>query len=131
MLEAASNAASSIWDGHRFGLSEQRLEIPLFGNVAHAVGGNRSTNGVVEVLERFVAQVGAVENLPATPVDHLALLVHHFVVLQDVLAGLGVAALDGVLGRSIARVTIFASSGTSSGRPDPSPSPWRRWRTNA
>ena len=81
-----------------FGLSEQRLEIPLLGNVAHAIGGNRSTNGVVEVLERFVAQVGAVENLPATPVDHLALLVHHFVVLQDVLTGLGVAALDSVLG---------------------------------
>ena len=34
----------------------------------------------------------------AALVDHLALLVHHLVVLEDVLADLGVAGLDGVLG---------------------------------
>ena len=38
-----------------FGLREQRLKIPLLDNVGHAVGSNRSADGVVEVLERFVA----------------------------------------------------------------------------
>ena len=46
---------------------------------------------------RLLAQVGAVEDLVAAPVDDLALLVHHLVVLEDVLADLGVALLDGVL----------------------------------
>ena len=52
---------------------------------------------VGEVLQRLVAQVGAVEDLVAALVDDLALLVHHLVVLEDVLADLGVALLDGVL----------------------------------
>ena len=39
-----------------------------------------------------------VDDLLAALVDDLALLVHHFVVLEDVLADLGVARLHGVLG---------------------------------
>ncbi len=42
-------------------------------------------------------QVLALEDLAAPGVDHLALLVHDLVVLEDVLADLGVAGLDGVL----------------------------------
>ena len=50
-----------------------------------------------EVGEGLVAEIGAVEDLLAPPVDHLALLVHDLVVLEDVLADLGVAGLDGAL----------------------------------
>ena len=56
-----------------------------------------AVDGLGEVLDRLLAQVGAVEDLVAAPVDHLALLVHDLVVLEDVLADLGVALLDGVL----------------------------------
>ena len=44
-----------------------------------------------------VAEVLALEDLVARRVDDLALLVHDLVVLEDVLADLGVAGLDGVL----------------------------------
>ena len=47
--------------------------------------------------QRLLAEVGVVEDLVAALVDDLALLVHHLVVLEDVLADLGVALLDGVL----------------------------------
>ncbi len=55
-------------------------------------------DGLGEVAHGLVAQVGGVEDLVAAHVDDLALLVHDLVVLQDVLADLGVALLDGVLG---------------------------------
>ncbi len=48
--------------------------------------------------EGLLPQVGPVEDLLAAPVDHLALLVHDLVVLEDVLADLGVAGLDRALG---------------------------------
>ena len=53
---------------------------------------------VGEVLHRRRLEVLPVEDLIAAPVDHLALLVHHLVVLEDVLADLGVLRLDGGLG---------------------------------
>ena len=55
-------------------------------------------DGLLEQLLGVLAQVLAVDDLEPAGVDHLALLVHDLVVLEDVLADLGVAALDGVLG---------------------------------
>ena len=55
-------------------------------------------DGLGEVLHRRRLEVGALEDLVTARVDHLALLVHHLVVLEDVLADLGVARLDGGLG---------------------------------
>jgi len=43
-------------------------------------------------------EVLAVDDLKPPLVDDLALFVSHLVVLEQLLAGLGVAALDGVLG---------------------------------
>ena len=50
------------------------------------------------MLHRIVGQVGAAEYLAPALVDHLALLVHHLVVFEDILADLGVALLHRVLG---------------------------------
>jgi hypothetical protein len=53
-----------------------------------------------DVFDHFdggVVNVLAVDDLLATSVDDLALFVHHLVVLEHVLADLGVATLDGVL----------------------------------
>ena len=48
-------------------------------------------------LDRRVVDVLAIDHLLAPLVDDLALLVHHLVVLEDVLADLGIARFDGVL----------------------------------
>ena len=42
-------------------------------------------------------QILAVDDLEPAGIDHLALLVAHLVVLEQLLTGLGVAPLDGVL----------------------------------
>ena len=73
------------------------VEIPLLGELTRAMLGDEAIGGVLDRLERLVAEVLAVEDLLAAPVDHLALLVHHLVVLEDVLADLEVAVLDGAL----------------------------------
>ena len=72
--------------------------VPLLGMLRRAVRADGAAHRGVEVLQRLGAQVGAVEDLGPAPVDDLALLVHHLVVLEHVLAGLSVALLDGVLG---------------------------------
>ena len=79
-------------------LGPQGGTVPLLGMLRRAVGADGAAHRGVEVLQRLGPQVGAVEDLGPAPVDDLALLVHHLVVLEDVLAGLGVALLDGVLG---------------------------------
>ena len=48
-------------------------------------------------------QIISIDDLQASRVDHLALLVHHLVVLEDLFAGLGIATFDGVL-RSLDRL---------------------------
>ena len=74
----------------------------------------------------------AVDDLHAPGVDDLALLVHDLVVLEDVLADLGVARLDGVL-RPLDRLRSPSSPRWARPRaaPGPSPSSSRRWRTAA
>ncbi len=78
-------------------LAIELVEIPVLGELARAVGEHRAIDGGGDRLERFVAQVVAVEDLLAALVDHLALLVHHLVVLEHVLADLEVAILDRAL----------------------------------
>ena len=57
----------------------------------------RRFNSVLDRFERGVAQVVTVEDLLTASVDDFALLVHHLVVLEDVLADLEVAVFDGAL----------------------------------
>ena len=78
-------------------LGGEAVEVPLLAVVGHAVGGDDRLGGLGQLLHGPVAQVLALEDLVAQAVDDLALLVHDLVVLEDVLADLGVAGLDGVL----------------------------------
>src|SRR4029450_8193514 len=70
------------------------VEVPLVSSRAGAVRLEQGVDRLVEVLDRRRLEVGALEDLVTARVDDLALLVHHFVVLEDVLADLGVARLD-------------------------------------
>ena len=76
----------------------QPVEIPLVVGDRRAVRLDQRVDGIGEILHRRRLEVLAVEDLIAAPVDHLALLVHHLVVLEDVLADLGVLRLDRGLG---------------------------------
>ena len=79
-------------------LGAETVGVPFLGEVAGAIGADGAVDGVGERPEGVLGQVHAVEHLVAPGVDHLALLVHDLVVLEHVLADLGVALLDGVLG---------------------------------
>src|SRR5664280_313202 len=89
--------------GHELGrvvlgqLDDQLGKVPLLGVVRGARGDDQPGNGVLEELGGLLAQVLAVDDLEAPTVDDLALLVHHVVVLEHVLARFGVATLNGVL----------------------------------
>ncbi len=74
------------------------VEVPVFGVLPRAERHDEPLDGVFDRLDGRLAQVFPVEDLLAAPVDDLALLVHHLVVLEDVLADLEVAVLDGPLG---------------------------------
>ena len=76
----------------------ETVDVPLVGGHRLAVRLDQRFDGVVEVLHRLVAEVFAFEDLVATQVDDAPLLVHHLVVLEDVLADLGVLLLDRGLG---------------------------------
>ena len=79
------------------GLAE-RGEIPVLGvRVVRRVGVQRGHRDVVDPLRDRVRLALAVEDLPAHPVDDLALLVHHVVVLEQVLADLVVVRLDALM----------------------------------
>ena len=80
-----------------FAVVEQLVDVPVLGELAAAVLVDQAADRALDRLERGVAQVFAVEDLLAAPVDDLALLVHHLVVLEDVLADLEVAVLDRAL----------------------------------
>ncbi|CFS03545.1 Uncharacterised protein [Mycobacterium tuberculosis] len=88
-------------DPHRiegFECRPQRVQIPIFG-IAFAgravdVGGD----DIADHVQRLVLEVFAFEDAPALGVDDLALLVHHLVVFEDVLADLKVLLLDLGLG---------------------------------
>ncbi len=84
-------------DAHRVKRLERRpqlVEIPLFGVTLDGRGRDVAANDIVDHVLHLVVQVAAVQHPAALFVDDRALLVHHFVVLQDVLANLEVLLLD-------------------------------------
>jgi len=117
----------------RGGLGQQAVEVPLLGVVRRAVGlDGRLDRLRHDVLDDIVPEVGGVEDLVAAPVDHRALLVHDLVVLQHVLADLGVSSARPCSGP--ARWPWRPSSlrwPRPPAAPATSPSSWRRWRTVA
>ncbi len=79
-------------------LQQEALEIPLLGEVVGAVVRDDAFHRPGEQRLGMGLEVLAVDDLKPPLVDDLALFVSHLVVLEQLLAGLGVAALDGVLG---------------------------------
>ena len=82
-------------EGGKF--THQTIEVPLIVGLGETVGLDEAVDGFGQVLHRGGAQVESLENLVAALVDDLALLVHHLVVLEDVLADFTVALFDGGL----------------------------------
>ena len=80
------------------GLGEQAVDVPFLVEVRGAMGPDDRVHGRGDDVDGPLAQVLALHDLDAAGVDHLALLVHHFVVLEGLLADLSVADLDVVLG---------------------------------
>src|SRR5579859_5480600 len=72
----------------------EALQVPVLDVPVAAVGLDPLLDDVVDVAHDVVARVGALEDLAPLLVDDLALLVHHVVVLDHVLAGVEVHALD-------------------------------------
>ena len=54
-------------------------------------------NCLGHVFERCNFEINAVKDLVAAHINHLALLIHHFVVLQHVLTNFGVTCFDSTL----------------------------------
>jgi hypothetical protein len=90
-------------------LEHERVEVPLFGEDATDLLVDDVGQAFFDELDRRVVDVLTVDDLEAALVDDLALLVHHLVVLEDVLADLGVAPSTVFWARSMALVTILAS----------------------
>ena len=76
---------------------DERLEVPVLLELGRAVLGHELLRRSGQEVLGVLLEVVAVDDLQAALVDHLALLVHHLVVLEGVLAHLGVAGLDRVL----------------------------------
>src|SRR5436190_692424 len=77
----------------------EAAEVPVLG--MRALGGVAVEGADHEVIDPFRDVVGlalAVQDLAAHAVDDLALLVHHVVVLEEMLANLEVVVLDALLG---------------------------------
>ncbi len=70
------------------------VEIPFLGIPFRGRAANVRLHRVVDEMTDLFVQVGPFENLPTFLVDDGALLVHHLVILQDVLADLEVLAFD-------------------------------------
>ena len=79
-------------------LHDEALEVPVLGEAARAVVRHDMTDHLGEQVLGVLFQVLAVDDLQSTRIDNLALLVSHLVVLEQLLARLGVASLDCVLG---------------------------------
>ena len=75
---------------------QDALEVPLLGEdlLRRQRAGRSAATTSSTISDRLVLEVLALEDLLALLVDHLALGVHHVVVLQDVLASLEVQLLD-------------------------------------
>ena len=78
-------------------LGLQRVEVPLLGEALGGPG-DEALDDVVDEAADLVLEVRALEHLATLGVDHVALAVHHVVVLEDVLAGVEVLGLDLALG---------------------------------
>src|SRR5439155_934336 len=72
----------------------QSLEVPVLDVAALAGLVDSLLDDVLHVAQDVAARVGALQHLLPLFVDDLALLVHHVVVLDHVLAGVEVHALD-------------------------------------
>ena len=98
VLGASFRASMPCWVGkYSAGLGEQAVEVPFLVEVRRAVGTDHGVDGRREHVDRPLAQILALHYLDTPGVDHLALLVHNLVVLEHVLADLGVANFDVVL----------------------------------
>ena len=107
-----------VGDPDRVQLPERLPELVQVPVLGVALGGGAVDVGgdhVVDHVADLLVQVLALEDPAALAVDDLALLVHHVVVLEDVLADLEVLLLDLGLRALDGRVTILDSIGTSSG----------------
>ena len=96
LVERARARSSSIGDADRVDRrerAEQRLEVPVLDVVVGGVLLDRALEHGGDLLARL-REVRALEHLVAQLVDHAALLVHHVVVLERVLAGEVVLLLD-------------------------------------
>ena len=78
----------------RLQLGPERVEVPVVGVALGGVHVEHLVDDVLEELLRALVQVVALEDVAAVAVDRLALAVQHVVVLEHVLADLGVARLD-------------------------------------
>ena len=109
------------------------LDLPSSSSRSHSSGYSLVKFAARPARPSFDRPVGPVARSPPSRIcwraDHLALLVHHLVVLEDVLADLEVAVFDGALRALMALVTILASSARRRGTPCPSPSSSPRSRT--
>ena len=54
-------------------------------------------DGIGHIFERRNFEIDSIKNLVAAHVNHLALLIHDFVVLQYVLANLGITSFNSAL----------------------------------
>src|SRR5258708_26246657 len=77
---------------------DEPFQVPVFRVPALAVLFYALGDDLLRVAEDVVASVRALEDLAPLLVDDLTLLVHHVVVLDHVLAGIEVHALDLLLG---------------------------------
>src|SRR2546428_9091077 len=73
---------------------DQTLEVPVLGMTALAVLVDALRDDLADVAEDVAARVRALEDLAPLLVRDLALLVHHIVVLDHVLAGVEMHPLD-------------------------------------
>src|SRR5919204_952162 len=73
---------------------DQAFQVPVLGVPADAMLLDALCHDLADVAEDVLARIRALEDLAALLVHDLALLVHHVVVFDDVLAGVEVHALD-------------------------------------
>ena len=84
-------------EGHTedfFHLGFETFEIPLFGVGTRGACGNHAVDRVVTHIDDDIVHRFAVHDFGALFVDDLALVVHHVVVLDDLLADVAIARLD-------------------------------------
>ena len=79
-------------------LGQECTYFPLLRPLTHSERRERRLNLILDPLHHVGAHISALEDLAALGVDHLAVAVHHVIVLDDVLADIEVVALNLGLG---------------------------------